>query len=539
MRLKGIVGAAALALAACHEPPAPRVQGSLLLPGNARELWLSPDGTQVATLLDASPSKTPGAPADIVFGTLVIRPVANGAVRTLGAKVANLPGSVVFSSDGRFVAYLAEHDLSSASGELKVAKREGGEPESLGKGTTSFTFSPSGDLLAWVANGVLSVRDPGGGEATVVAQGVSSAQFGARGTAAQNKLLVKRSVRTDGALLAWSSETRKLEAIARGVSAFVWAAGGDAVAFQADGLLAPGAIEPASKFEKVKGDDGGGLYFKADGAKAVKVSSEGAAEFKFAPKGRRLAFTTPSVGGTPGDLYVADGEATPVKVASRVAQFVFAPDGSLALLGAYDRSGSAGTLGVLPPEGKLFEVARSVRQFTLTPKGRQLVFVHGVVKNTTYTLGLSVRSMSAPADEKPRELDVGIGGYAVDEAEKKLAYKAHCIDEGRTCSLYVADLEAKTAPVLLAARVGAFEFVPGGAGLAVITSRPAQKLSGNLFLSLATVPLEVPAGARTAPVTVLDDRVAGDFQFAGTDRRSLVYVIDEPGRAGLGLVPIR
>jgi hypothetical protein len=124
--------------------------------------------------------------------------------------------------------------------------------------------------------------------------------------------------------------------------------------------------------------------------------------------------------------------------------------------------------------------------------------------------------------------------YTLDEAETKLAYKAHCIDEGRTCSLLVADLEKDTPPTLLAARVGAFEFAPGG--LAVITSRPAAKLSGKLFFSLGTVPLTVPQGAKTAPITVLDDQVAGDFVLVGEGGKRIAYVIDEPGREGVGIV---
>lgn len=529
---------ALFAAAGCASKEVPHVRGRTLLSAPAKELWVAPGGLTVATLTEASASGERGAPPDVLLGALTVVPVSGGAPRRVGGAVSNLPGSIAFSRDGQYLAFVAGYSIANANGELRLARLSGGEPEVLGTGVTFFAFSPAGDLVAWVSDGDLSVRPVAGGPVRRVATGVSLAQFGPAGTPAEGRLLVKRSVRVDGALLSYELASGKLTALARGVGAFGWSPGGDALAFHADALLAPAAVEPASRFAR-QGEDDSGLYLQLGLGRPRRVHAEGASEFKFSPKGRRLAFVTPPASGaSTGDLYVVDGAGVPTKVAPRVAQFVFAQDGSLALLGAYDRSASAGTLGVFPPEGALVEVARSVRQFSVTPQGRFVLFLHGVVRNTTYSLGLAVYRLGAPQGEKFRDIDHGVTGYLVDAAEKRLAYKARCIDEGKSCSLFVADLQTPGPPTMLVSRVTAFEFAPDAEQLVVAASRPAAKLSGKLLFGLGTVPTSLPPGAKWAQVALLDETVTGEFALAGADGRQVVYLVDEQGREGVGVVPL-
>jgi hypothetical protein len=206
------------------------VQGQLIVPAKARELWAAPNGNAVATLADAAPSGTPGAPADLVLGRLLLAGIGGGPVRALGSGVSNLPGSVLYSKDGLWIGYVADYGVKQATGELRVAKVAGSDPEVLGKGVSFFSFSPKSDAIAWVADGTLSVRTLADGQMREVGKGVSVVEFGPAGTPAEGKLLIKRTVRVDGALLTYDIAAGKLAAVARGVGASGWSPDGDAIA---------------------------------------------------------------------------------------------------------------------------------------------------------------------------------------------------------------------------------------------------------------------------------------------------------------------
>ena len=538
----GLVFSIGLVLAGCSKPPLPRVTGQSLMTGPASEPWVAPGGASVVTLRSPAPSTVRGAPADLRLGTLVLRALNGGAERVLGTNVPNVAGGTLFSPDGTSVAFLADYEVAKAAGRLMLASAASAEaPTFLAADVTLVAYSPDGAWLTFVAGGELRGRLVEGGEVATIAVDVSRAVFGPKGTAAAGKLLVKRSVRSDGALLTYDLATAKLEALAHGVGAFGWSPDGTSVAFQAEGLLSSSEVQPRSRLDANRdAADETGLYVKSLSGAAKRVFREGASEFKFSPDGRRLAFVgAPGKGSSVGDLFVTTEGAEAAKVAGRVSQFVFAKSGALVLLGAWDSGASAGTLGVLPSDGDLREVARSVRQFTVSPSGRRLLFVHGVQRGGFALLGLAAFALDSGADAKVQELDVGVAGYALDDDERRLAWKARCVAGGSTCSLFAADLDGSSAPRLLQARVSAFEFVPGQGGLVVVTSRSAGKHTGKLLFSLGVAPDVAMQGAKAAPIALLDDQVTGEFSLAGPSRRQVVYRVDEPGREGIAIAEVK
>lgn len=534
MRSSIVAVACVFAVAACTTKEVPRIrEGQQLVVGKARELVHSPDGKFVTTLIDAEQAGDPGAPKGLLLGALHLAPTAGGPSRRLGGGVSNLPDAQLFSADGRHLAFLASYSVSRAHGELRLTKTDATtEPRSVAEAVTHYDFSPDGTRLAYVSDGTLYLLSlEGESEPVRLTSGVSIVEFAPTKGRFAGTLFAKRGLQAGGALLAFQAGQEKPRAIARGVRGFSISPTGDALAFQAEGLLAPDAIEPESKLKGgLAAAEAPGLYLAND-AGVKRISEDAASEFRFSPDGTAVGFVAqPGLGTTAGDLFLHRNGATK-KVASRVQSWKFAPDGSLALLAAWDGAAGAGTFGVLKPNGDLVEIARSVKQFALGPNGRHAMLSHGIVKDGLYSIALSLARLDAEKGDKPRELDIGVFGYLIDATGRHLAYKARCIDDGRACTLFHVDLEkADAAPVELVKRVAAFEFVPNREELVIVTSRRAGKHSGTLIYELGAVSLS-GGGMR-----IIDDTMTGEHALVAGDR--VAYLVDEAGKAGLYVAPI-
>jgi len=513
-----------------HKPPG----GTPIVRGAARELFLSPDGRVVATLVDAGPPAETAAPRDVLVGGLVLAPVDGSAPsRLAGGGVTNLPGSLLFSPGGDRIGFLSAWSFARASGDLRVAATAGGEARQVASDVTFFTFSGAGEQIAWVSAGELFVAPSAGGEPKSIARGVSMAEFGPAGTPAASRLLVKRHARSGGALLLHDLDAARTTAIAHGTASFGFAPDGAAFGFQAAGLLRPDQIGGegplgGARFELAANP---GFHLVRGSEAPRRVTAEGASEFRFLPGGRLALLTLPQPGATTGDLLVADGEAAARRAAPRVARIAAAADGTLAVLGAYDDRSHLGTLGLLRPDGRLSEVARNVKDFALTPKKRWLLFSQTTNIDGHQAMVLATFPVAAAEGTKPRVVDSGVFGYVADRDEKRLAFKARCMDEARACSLFVTDLEGGARPVSVAARVAAFEFLPDGSDILVVTSRRAGKSTGKLVYTLGLVPAASPA--QHAEVVPLDDVVGGDFVFGGPDGRRVAYTVNDAERPGV------
>lgn len=542
---------AVVALAGCAKKDlAPRISGERIAQGAPVQVYASPDGAWAAALVEAAPAKEQGAPQDLLLGALVAAPVTGGEARRLGGGVSNLPGHVLFSKNGLWLGFLAGYSVRKGTGELRLA-RKAGEAEAIAPNVSFFTFNSAG-TLAYVADGELFVRAVNG-ETTSVTTGVSMAEFldgelsTRPGAAPLGRLLVKRRAQTGGALLSYDLATKKLTAIARGVGGFTCSPDGSVCAFDAQGPLAAGDLEPESPFApKQRGPAEPGLYVTEELGPAKKVSGDIPSEIRFSPNYLRLAYVTqPKGSANAGDLWIMDRPNAPKVVQQKIQNFQFSPDGSLAVLGAFDSTGTAKLYLLDATATQPFEVAKNVkvlpqspRAYGFSPQGKWLLFHQVQVLGGHYTMVLGAWKIGQPRDQAPRWIDTGAFGYVMNADERRLAYKARCIDQGRACGLFVQDLETPPPGALAAegmpgvapvvSRVAAFEWVPGDDLLAIITSRRGPKLSGQLLFALGVV-----APQPNATVRLLDDQISGDFAFAGPDRRTLVYAVSEKDREGL------
>lgn len=520
-----------LLLGAACTKEVPRVtRGTRLVEGKVTGLYRSPDGGAVATLVDAQPARDPGAPRDLLTGSLHLASTTGTDSRRLGGGVTNLPDALEFSPDGQWLAFLSGYSIPRARGELQLVKVSDGQPQSLGTAVSFYAFSSDSSQIAWVADGQLLLREVKGGEPKVVTEGVATVEFGPRETAASGTLLIRRTLSAGGTLLSYDLASGKLSAIARGTRTFAFAPNGD-IAFQAAGLLkadqfAPESVLARKADERVSDDPA--LYLSS-GTGVKRLSDESVTEFRFSPDGKRLAFLTPPrLGQSAGDLWLFDGAETR-RVTPRVQSFVFSPDGSVVLLGAWEGSAAAGTLGVSTTSGQLREIARNVKQFSLSPKGGVVLFSQLVPINGVYSLGLALQALDAPEDAAPRQVGVGVYGYTVDADEKQLAYKSNCLEDAKACTLYVTGLSPSDESRELAKRVAAFEFIPDHDELAVITSRHAGKHDPRLIYTLA-----LASTGAAKELTLLDDQMTGHF-LVTKDR--LVWLVSEEGREGLYAAP--
>lgn len=520
--MRAWIGLAVVAAAlSCTEEKRIR-QGTALVSANVRQLWVSPAGEYVATLADVTPSKEAGAPADVYVGALTLAPAAGGAARRLGGGVTNLPGSLIYSRDGRHVAFLAGYSIARARGELRLARMDGGEPESLANAVSFYDFSRDGKTILWVEGQELFRRALDGGEVERLLPDVAQFELGPAGSPSDGWMLLKRPVHAKRELALLELATRRFVPLARGVGAYGFSPRGDRFGFVGESLVRETkAAAPA---------DEGGFYVGQVGNPPRRVSREGATDFKFSPAADRVAFIEPATGkAVIGNLHVVDGDGEPRKVANRVSQILFGADGSLALLGAYELQAAAGTLGLLPPAGDVREIGRNVKQFSFTPKGRQLLFSQGEFSKGTYTLLLAAYPVQAAADAKARVIDRGVYGYVADEAERLLAYKTNCENKGKSCSLMVADLAAAGPSRRLVSGAAAFEFVPDGSGLVVVTARRAGRNTAKYLYTLGVISAVDPG----AKFRVIDDETSGEFQLVGKDGARVAYLVEDPKRAGL------
>jgi hypothetical protein len=521
MRASVVVLGAVAAVAALGCAEERRIQqGTAVVGSKARQLWVAPNTEFVATLADVTPSSEPNAPADVFVGALTIAPASSGPARRLGGGVTNLPGSLVFSADSRHLAFLGGFSVARAKGELRLARTDAGEPEALADSVTFYAFTRDGRSILWVANNELFRRAVAGGEAERLLGDVAQFEVGPAGRASDGWLLVKRPVSAGRELLLLELATKTAVPLARGVGLYGFSPDGERFGFVGEKLVHEGRAQT---------QDEAGLYVGIVGQPLRRVA-EAATEFKFSPATDRLAYLAPPSGkAVVGDLYVSDGAQAPRKIANRVQQTLFAQDGSLGLLASYETQAAAGTLGILPPAGPVIEVARNVKQFSFTPKGRQLLFSQAEFRNGAFTLLLGAFPVQGGAEAKARVVDQGVYGYAVDPAEKLLAYKHRCASDGRSCELSVADLASAAAPRRLLSGAAAFEFVPDGSGLVVVTTRRAGKNTARLLYSLGVISATEPG----AKLRVLDDDTTGEFELLGREGARVAFLVEEPKRPGL------
>ncbi|HTP26955.1 MAG TPA: hypothetical protein VMK12_15040 [Anaeromyxobacteraceae bacterium] len=204
--------------------------------------WVAQGQLYLAEVKEGPPQAVAGAEQVATFefgaeGSLLARRAASagGELFAVSDHTPSHIGSRVrdyaFAGDGSRFAF-----TSGAKRTLFVAtRREARPPRLLGQGVASFLFSPSADVIAYVAEetparqGVLLVAPLGGGAPVRIASRVSQPRFGATGT--RLAWLQDFDPRSRTGTLAVGGPKAKTVAIAKNVSDFDLAPDASSVAF--------------------------------------------------------------------------------------------------------------------------------------------------------------------------------------------------------------------------------------------------------------------------------------------------------------------
>ncbi|HUB08870.1 MAG TPA: hypothetical protein VMB50_17815 [Myxococcales bacterium] len=506
----------ALALAACAQPSAtagaPHV-GVRLVEGAGQDLTPAPAGGAATYLREPHHPEGPLMPPDAFLGELTLVG-EDGKPRALGAGATNLAGSVLFSPDGQWLAYLTHFDFSTHTGQLSLVSVAGGEPRALAPGVSFFGFSPDGKNLAYVAAGRLSLLALAGGEPATVADGVATFEFSADGRA-----VLYRTRSSDGAALVLAPVAAGGKAptpVARHVADYQFDRKGQAIAY---------TLETPDRLPELHLWKGG----------AERLIATAAPSFAFSSDGRYLAFVAGvSASYLEGDTYVVavDGGA-PQRIGKRAGTYVFSPDGSqLAFLHEYYDRSRTGKLAVWNPGRGTVEVAPFVRLFGWSHRGGALAWLQTVTR-PLYTEQLHLAPAAAPA--AGRFIGQAIYSFDFSPDDKELLFKTACVSGGQACDLMEVPTDAAAAKVThgpdggllpekavrVAAGLSDYDFSPDGHWLWLTFTNPTGHTVDVAVIPNGewSLPRYVDRGAEPHPRWLAGGKVA--------------YLVNTPKRPGL------
>ena len=512
-----ILSLAALALVGCKKsvetggsrsstnPEAIGGWGKQLMRGKMTGLRLTPDFKTATVLVDPEPPRLEGAPAQMRIGELWAVSLDTGAAKKLGEGVTNLPGGYLTSPDGRWAAVLQGYDAASETGRLTVSALSGKVPPvQLGERVGFIAISPDSKWIAFVDGTALKLA-PLGGEARLVADGVSTTQF-----SPDSKWLIYR------------------QTLSQGGGLFAMKLGAKAAATRLGERVGDYGISPDSKrvaftVRSTKTRDTYDLFLAELGGGAGKLLTVGTSLFAFSKDGKWLARTEGVRPDQLGDLVVggADG-GTPHTIGEHAASFTFSPDSkSIAALVQYNPRGPWGSLAVAPVEGGAAQiVGEKVNAFDWGPKSQTVAFIARVIKPIV-SEDLFVFRVG---DKEAKRIAEYAFGYEFSPDGDSLLFRQHCISKGRACELDQLPLPAADKPKPLLD--GVYSFKPSRDGSRVLLS--FGRMDSDAY---DTGMVNVKSGAHRT----LDGYTVLPAWFAAEDGSRAVYVIDGPHQQGLYL----
>ncbi|MDC0708438.1 gliding motility protein [Stigmatella sp. ncwal1] len=485
--------------------------GTLLAPGRAADLRVSPNGQFLTYLMEAKKPRLDGIPPQMVLGELYLVPVAGGTPRKVGEGVTNAPGGLLFTPEPGHVLFLGGYNPAIQAGALYAQSLTDptAEPVKLGESVTYMLPSPDGQRVAFVDGGVLKMGPLPKGPFQDVGGEVSTAQFTPDGQV----LLFKRKLVAAGGLaavrVAQAAEApRKLGDYA---GDYEVSKDGRYVAWQV-------------RSEAVRG-----MYdlFIADVAdlKPRQVAT-GTKAFGFSPDSRWLARTENGKPEQLGDLFVgpANGSAGR-KVGERVEEFAFAPDSqSLGFLERYDPSARAGLMSVVQlPDGTTKQVGNRVPNFTWGSEGKYVAFLSRFLK-PVYSVDLMIYPVGAEAAEK---VHPGVFGYGFTPGDHEIVFRTNCIREGRACD-FKAQALPKTQPEPATWLQGIFSYKLSTDGQRVLVSY-ARMDSDAYDVAVYDV--------KTQARKTLEQRVQIPAYFAGEGDSRVVFLVQQGSAPGVYVAP--
>ncbi len=505
-----------VALAAC-KPPAEQQQKGLgvrIAEGPSRDVTPAPDGASLAYVADPKPAKELGIRdvSDTTWiGAARFVPAGGGAPVGLGGGVATMPGSIVYSPDGAFVAALTAFSFKDQTGTLVVGDVRRGTTRTVAEKVSFFAFTRDGAKLGWVADETLSVGPSDGALPPVAVVGSASTfEFSPDG----RRLLARRKLVADGALLLFDvpspgSAPGTGKKLGTSVADYNFSPAGDRIAFTARGV--DGSYE---------------LHLAPLDGEPARLGT-GVPSYSFSPDGKHLAF---QAGVSPakqyGDLMLlAAGAKQPAKLGEFVSEVRFAADGShVAWLEKYDPGSRGGTLAYAKVEAEPIpkKLGNHVPSFLWSRTGAYLAYLQRQLK-PVYSVDLYLEKLGA--EGPPVKVAQGAFGFDFGRGDDLLYFRSGCVRNGRACELSVVPAARPTeAARKIASGVFTFEFDPAEQRYLMLTY--ARMDADALDVAV------VPADGSQAPKT-LDTLVAPGTRWVGKDGDRISYAVIDRKRQGV------
>ncbi|WP_224245246.1 TolB-like translocation protein [Hyalangium gracile] len=484
--------------------------GTLLAPGMAADLRVSPDGQFATYLLEAKKPRLDGVPPQMLLGELHVVPVVGGSSRKVGEGVTNVPGGQLFSKDAHYLFFLNGYNPANQAGALHVLSlaEPTAEPVKLGEQVSYMLPSPDGKLLAFVDGGVLKLGALPAGPFQDVGGEVSTVQFTPDG----KTLFFRRRLVAAGGLAAVSVDKPAApQKLGDYVGDYEVASDGKHIAWQVRSEAERGMYD---------------LHVAAVADLKPRKVSTGTKIFGFSKDGKWLARTENGKPEQLGDLYVGPADGSPGrKVGERVEEFAFSPDSkAVAMLEKYDVSARAGLMTVAAlPDGAPQRVGDRVPNFTWGADGRYVAFLSRFLK-PIYSVDLMLYPVGA---EKAEKVQAGVFGYGFTPGNAEVYFRTNCIREGRACDFKAVDLnQARAEPATWLQGIFSYKLASDGKRFLVTYAR----------MDSDTYDVAVYDTKSKARKT-LDQRVQIPVHFGGDGDSHAVYLVTQGGKPGVYAAP--
>lgn len=498
--------------------------GTRKLEGNAIDLRASPDGRVVTALLDGEKPPIDGVPASMRLGALWIVPV-EGAPLKVAAGAVNMPGGLLFTSDGRYLLVLGAYDPTQQSGELLVQDLHdlSKERQRLAPHVTYMKPSADGTRLAYVDDGVLFEGPLPNGPFRQLAGEVATAEFAPNG---KHLYFRRKSVAGGGVF--------QLELAAEKPSPkrFVDAVGEYAISDDSKWVVAMARTNPRQfGFELFVGD--------AATLKAVKLGDD-VMRFAISKDGQWVARmqvpkSVAANATAANDLQIGElwlgrtGQAEGRKVGDKVREFEFTKDSKrlifrdnyqvLALLGGkYDEKVGDLTTVVLP-DGPPKVLQKRSPNYELSPDGQTIAYTARIEK-PEYSRHLFLLKEGS----EPVKLQEWLYDYVFSPQGDRLFFRANCTREGRSCDLLVQDVAKAGVEKARKTAQNTFNFKLSDDGSRVLTTSP--HMTDELFDVVVTT-------VATGESKVLDQYVMQPVHFLSKDGTKAAWIVQEKKTAGV------
>jgi hypothetical protein len=441
------------------------------LEGQATDVRAAPGGRTLTALLESEKPRLDGVPPTMRIGSLWAVPTDERAPVKIANGAVNVPGGLLFTSDGRYALVLGAYDPASQSGELLVQDLTdlSQERHLVAPHVTYMKPSEDGTRLAYVDGAVLYEGALPAGPFRQLAGEVATVEFAPNG----KHLYFRRKAAAGGGVyqvdLAAEKPTPR---------PFADAVGEYVISEDSKWIIAMARTNPRQfGFELFVGETASLKRVKvADDVMRFAVSRDGQwlARMQI-PKAVSLNASANDL--QIGELWVAKmGQPEGRKVGEKVREFEFTRDSKrlifrdnfqvLALLGGkYDEKVGDLTMVSLP-DGKPKLLQKRSPNYEVSPDGTTFAYT-ARIERPEYSRHLFLLKEGA----EPVKLQEWLYDYVFSPSGDRLFWRANCTREGRSCDLFMQDLSKPSEAKVKVAET-TFNFQLSEDGTRVLTTSP-------------------------------------------------------------------